>query len=66
MLIMRLLIILAALFILFSGGAYLVTRNRRYLNLAWQIVRFVMFMLLIFVVLILLERYVLIGWGIFV
>lgn len=63
---MRLLIILAALFILFSGGAYIVTRNRRYLNLAWQIVRFVMFMLLIFVVLILLERYDLIGWGIFV
>ena len=63
---MRLLLILAALFILFSGGAYIVTRNRRYLNLAWQIVRFVMFMLLIFVVLILLERYILVGWGIFV
>jgi len=63
---MRLLLILAALFILFSGGAYFVTRNRRYLNLAWQIVRFMMFMLLVFVVLILLERYALIGWGIFV
>jgi len=42
------------------------TRNRRYLSLAWQIVRFVIFMLLIFVVLFLLERYVLIGWRIFV
>ncbi|CAH1087789.1 MULTISPECIES: hypothetical protein [Candidatus Nitrotoga] len=44
----------------------MITRNRRYLNLAWQIVRFVIFMLLIFVVLFLLERYVLIGWRIFV
>lgn len=44
----------------------MVTRNRHYLNLAWQIVRFVIFMLLIFVVLFLLERYVLTGWRIFV
>jgi len=66
LLILRLLLVLAALFIVFSGGAYMVTRNRRYLNLAWQIVRFVIFMLLIFVVLFLLERYVLIGWRIFV
>ena len=66
LLILRLLLILAALFIVFSGGAYMLTRNRRYLNLAWQIVRFVIFMLLIFVVLFLLERYVLIGWRIFV
>ena len=66
MLILRLLLVLTALFIVFSGGAYMFTRNRRYLNLAWQIVRFVIFMLLIFVVLFLLERYVLIGWRIFV
>jgi hypothetical protein len=66
LLILRLLLVLAALFIVFSGGAYMITRNRRYLKLAWQIVRFVIFMLLIFVVLFLLERYVLIGWRIFV
>ena len=66
MLILRLLLVLAALLIVFSGGAYMFTRNRRYLNLAWQIVRFVIFMLLIFVVLFLLERYVLIGWRILV
>ncbi|MCE9550462.1 MAG: hypothetical protein K8R50_05575 [Betaproteobacteria bacterium] len=66
MLILRLLLILAALFIVFSGGAYMLTRNRRYLSLAWLIVRFVIFMLLIFVVLFLLERYVLVGWRIFV
>ena len=66
MLILRLLLILAALFIVISGGAYMLTRNRRYLSLAWQIVRFVIFMLLIFAVLFLLERYVLVGWRIFV
>ncbi|MEO6421190.1 MAG: hypothetical protein ABIR84_00505 [Candidatus Nitrotoga sp.] len=42
------------------------THNLRYLNLAWQIVRFVIFILLIFAVLFLLERYVLTGWHIFV
>ena len=62
MLILRLLFILSALAIVLSGGMYLFTSNRRYLTLAWQIARFVMFALLIFVVLFILERYVLIGW----
>ena len=62
MLILRLLFILSALAIVLSGGMYLFTNNRRYLSLAWQIARFVMFALLIFVVLFILERYVLIGW----
>jgi len=62
MLILRLLFILSALAIALSGGLYLFTNNRRYLTLAWQIARFVMFALLIFVVLFILERYVLIGW----
>ena len=66
MLILRLILVLAALSIVLCGGMYVFTRNRRYLNLAWQIVRFVIFMLLIFVVLFLLERYVLVGWRIFV
>ena len=62
MLILRLLFILSALAIVLSVGMYLFTHNRRYLSLAWQIARFVMFALLIFVVLFILERYVLIGW----
>lgn len=62
MLILRLLLILSALAIVISGGMYLFTKNRRYLSLAWQIARFVMFALLIFGVLFILERYVLIGW----
>lgn len=62
MLILRLLFILAALAIVLSGGLYLFTSNRRYLNLAWQIARFVFFAILIFALLFILERYVLIGW----
>jgi len=43
---------------------YVFTRNRRYLNLAWQILRFVVFALLVFAALFVLERYVLTGWRI--
>lgn len=64
MLILRLLFILSALAIALLGGMYLFSKNRRYLNLAWQIARFVLFALLIFAVLFILERYVLIGWRI--
>ena len=66
MLILRLLLILSALAIVLLGGMYLFSNNRRYLNLAWQIARFVVFALLIFAVLFILERYVLIAWRILV
>jgi len=62
MLILRLLFILSALAIVLFVGMYLFTNNRRYLNLAGQIARFVLFAILIFAVLFILERYVLIGW----
>jgi hypothetical protein len=64
MLSLRLLLLLSALSIILSGGMYVFTRNRRYLNLAWQIVRFAVFALLVFAALFVLERYVLIGWRI--
>lgn len=64
MLILRLLFILSALAIALSAGLYLFTNNRRYLNLAWKIVQFVFFSVLIFALLFILERYVLIGWRI--
>lgn len=64
MLALRLLLILAALLIVLSGGLYLFTRDARYLRFAWQVVRFVVVMLLVFGVLFVLERYVLIGWRI--
>jgi hypothetical protein len=62
MLALRLLLLLAALTIVLSGGMYLFTRRPRYLRFAWQVVRFLIVMLLVFGVLFLLERYVLIGW----
>ena len=62
MLILRLLFVLSALSIILAGGMYVFTHNRRYLNLAWQIVRFVGFALLVFAALYVLERFVLVGW----
>ncbi|MEJ1958042.1 MAG: hypothetical protein WDM70_00050 [Nitrosomonadales bacterium] len=61
---MRLMLVLSALAIILNGGMYVFTRNPRYLGLAWQIARFVVFAMLIFGALFVLERYVLIGWGI--
>lgn len=66
MLILRLLLIVAAISIVLSGAMYLFTRNPKYLSLAWQIVKLVLFLLLLFGLLYLLERYVLIGWRILV
>lgn len=66
MLILRLLFFLTALAVILSGGMYVFTRDRRYLGLAWQIVRFAVFALLVFAALFLLERYVLTGWRILV
>jgi len=61
MLILRLFIILAALLLVLSGGMYIITRNRRYLEFAWQTVRFTVLLLLVFALLFVLERYVLVG-----
>ncbi|MBI3902336.1 MAG: hypothetical protein HY306_05250 [Nitrosomonadales bacterium] len=66
MLILRLLFMFSALAIVLAGGLYIFTRKHYYLRLAWQIVRFTVFALLIFGALFLLERYVLIGWRILV
>jgi uncharacterized membrane protein YbhN (UPF0104 family) len=62
MLILRLLFILSAISIVLLSGLYLFTNNRRYLDLAWKIARFVLFAFLIFAALFVLERYVLIAW----
>jgi hypothetical protein len=66
MLILRFLFVLSALAIVLSVGMYLLTNNRRYFRLAWQIARFIIFAFLIIVLLYILERYVLVGWGILV
>jgi hypothetical protein len=62
MLALRLLFIIAALVIVLSFGLFLFTRKQKFLRFAWQVVRFVVVLLLVFGVLYLLERYVLIAW----
>ncbi|MBI3479512.1 MAG: hypothetical protein HY016_04015 [Nitrosomonadales bacterium] len=62
MLILRLLIVLVALLLVLSGGMYVFTRNPRYMQFAWQTLRFTVLFLLVFALLFLLERYVLVGW----
>lgn len=66
MLILRLFLILVTLLLVLSGGMYAITRNRRYLGFAMQTLRFAAFLLLLFAVLFVLERYVLAGWKILV
>lgn len=65
MLILRLALILVILLLVLSGGMYIFTRNRRYLRFAWQTVRFTALLLLVFVLLYVLERYVLVAWRVF-
>ena len=62
MIILRLLVVLIALLLVLSVGMYLFTRDRRYLSFAWQVVRFTVFLLAVFAVLFVLERYILTGW----
>lgn len=62
MLILRFLVLLVALLLVLSGGMYIFTRDRRYLQFAWQTLRFVALSLLVFALLFVLERYVLVGW----
>jgi len=61
-LILRLYIVLVTLLLVLSGRMYIFTRNRRYLEFARQTVRFTVMLLLVFALLLVLERYVLVGW----
>lgn len=62
MLILRLFLILLALLLVVTAGFYFFTRDPRYLNFAWQTLRFALLMVLLFVLLFIAERYVLVGW----
>lgn len=64
MILLRLILILTALTLVLSCALYIFTRDRRYLQFAWQVVRFVFFLLLALALLFVLERYVLVGWGV--
>jgi len=61
MILLRLLLILAVLTIVLSGGMYVFTRDERYRRFAWQVVRLVVYTLLVLATLFVLERYVLVG-----
>jgi len=58
----RLAVLISALLIVASFGAYIFTREQRYLRFAWQVVRFIVFALLVFGALYLLERFGLVAW----
>jgi len=62
MLILRIFLILVALFLVLNGGMYLYTRNQRYLRIANQTIRMTIYLVILFALLYLLERYVLVGW----
>jgi hypothetical protein len=62
MLILRLFILLVTLLLVLSGGMFLFTRNRRYLQFAMQTLRFALLFLAVLALLYVLERYVLVGW----
>ena len=62
----RLALILSILLIVASTVMYLVTRDPRYQQFAWQVVRFMVYVLLIFGMLFLLERYGLMAWMVLV
>lgn len=64
MIIFRFLLLLSALVIAFSAAAFLITRDRSYLKLAWKIVRFVLTALLVLGAVLILERYVLSAWNV--
>lgn len=66
MFILRLLLLVTVIALIACVGMFLYTRNRRYLRLAWEIIRFVFFILLVFGALYVLERYVLVGWNILI
>lgn len=66
MLILRLLLVLVSLLLVLSGGMYWFTRDRRYIEFAWQTLRFTAILLAVFALLFVLERYVLVGWRILI
>lgn len=66
MLILRLFFMLVVLLLVLSGGMYLFTRDRRYLDFVRKTLRFSLMVLLVFVLLYVLEHFVLVGWRVLV
>jgi hypothetical protein len=55
-LVVRLVVLFTALFLLGLGVAYLLTRNRKYLRIAWRALQIVMLLLVAFGLLYVFER----------
>ena len=62
----RLALLITILLVATSGALYLVTRDPRYPRVAWQVLRFMGYALLIFGALYLLERFGLAAWRVLV
>lgn len=58
MLVIRLVLVLGVVLIGGSFGAFFFTKDRRYLRLAWQLLRFITVVLAVIVVLLFVERLV--------
>ena len=56
MLLLRLLLILAAIFVAGCVGAYLLTGRREYLQFSWRVFRYTLFIAFLFFGLLILER----------
>ena len=62
MLILRFFLVVVALLLTMNALMYMFTRDRKYVQFAWQILRFSLLFLSVFGALYVLERFVLTGW----
>jgi uncharacterized membrane protein YqjE len=62
----RLALLFSILLIVSSTVLYVITRDPRYPGFAWQVVRFMGYVLLVFAALYLLERYGLVAWQVLI
>lgn len=62
----RLALLISILLIVSSAVMFLLTREVRYSRFAWQVARFMFYVLLVFAALYLLERYGLVAWQVLV
>lgn len=66
MLILRLFFFLVVLLLVLGMGMYVFTRDRRYLEFVRKTLRFSLLVLAVFVLLYVLEHFVLVGWRVLV
>ena len=62
----RVALLISILLIVSSAVMFFLTRDSRYPRFAWQVARFMDYVLLVFGALYLLERYGLVAWHVFV